>query len=61
MASEYPQGAEESEYKGSPILCLNPESPFKFQFGLSKAQLILEHIDDIRQFVEKQIDNENKG
>lgn len=45
---------EISEYKGKPILCLNPDVDnafMRFQFGMNKAKLILEHIDDIREFV----------
>jgi hypothetical protein len=50
---EYPQGAIESEYKGKPTLCLNPDEKFPFSFGLGKAQLILEHLEDIEAFVVK--------
>ena len=41
------------EYKGKPILILNPDDRFPFSFGLSKARLILQHLDDIRAFVEQ--------
>ncbi len=46
---------EESEYKGSPVLILKAmeEDRFPFNFGLRKAKLILEHIDDIKKFVQK--------
>ena len=45
----------EGEYKGNAMLILkrNAEDKFPFQFGVKKAQLILEHIEDIRKFVEK--------
>ncbi len=41
------------EYKGNPILTLNPGERFPFSFGLSKAKLILMHLDEIRDFVLK--------
>jgi hypothetical protein len=44
-----------SEYKGHPIFELhrwdNDSKPLRF--GTKKARLILEHIDDIREFVEE--------
>jgi hypothetical protein len=45
----------ESEYKGNPMLVIkqNPEDKFPFQFGLKKAKLILEHIEDVKKFVDK--------
>lgn len=45
----------ESEYKGNPMLVLknSEEDKFPFQFGLKKAKLILENIDAIKKFVEK--------
>jgi len=46
---------EESEYKGSPVLILkaNEEDRFPFNFGVRKAKLMLEHIEDIKKFVQK--------
>jgi len=41
------------EFKGNPILTLNPDERYPFSFGLSKARLILAHIEDIRTFVEQ--------
>ena len=41
------------QYKGHPLLILNPDSRHPFQFGLAKARLILEHADAIRRFVEQ--------
>ncbi|HNY91236.1 MAG TPA: hypothetical protein PKJ13_03375 [bacterium] len=41
------------EFKGNPILTLNPDERYPFSFGLSKARLILAHLDDIRAFVEQ--------
>ncbi|MHB2026507.1 MAG: hypothetical protein ACYCPQ_07705 [Elusimicrobiota bacterium] len=44
---------EFGEFKGNKMIVLkrDPEDKFPFQFGLSKAALILEHIEDIRKFV----------
>lgn len=46
---------EEREYKGSPILVLkrNINDKYNLSFGLNKAKLILESIEDIKKFVEK--------
>lgn len=43
-----------SEYNGKPMLCLNPESKWSFQFGLGKARMIVEHIDAIAAFVDSE-------
>lgn len=45
----------ESEYKGNPMLVIknSEEDKFPFQFGIKKAKLILENIEDIKKFVEK--------
>ena len=40
------------QYKGHPMIILNPDDRFPFQFGLNKARLILQHIEEIRSFVE---------
>ena len=32
------------EFKGNPILTLNPDERYPFSFGLSKARLILAHL-----------------
>ncbi len=47
--------ATESEFKGNPMLVLSqgPDDRFPFQFGLKKAKLILEHLQEIKAFVEK--------
>lgn len=47
--------AEESEYKGNPVLTLKQsEKDFRpFSFGLKKAKLIIEHIKEIEAFVDK--------
>lgn len=46
---------EEAEYKGNKMLVLKntEDDRFPFQFGLKKAKLVLEHVEDIKKFVEK--------
>ncbi len=46
---------EESEFKGNPMIVLknDEEDKFPFQFGLKKAKLVLENIEEIKKFVEK--------
>jgi hypothetical protein len=46
---------EKTEYKGKPILILkrSEEDKFPFSFGVSKAKLILENIEEIKKFVEE--------
>ncbi len=47
--------ATESEFKGNPMIVLSQgeDDKFPFQFGLKKAKLVLEHLNEIKQFVEK--------
>jgi len=44
---------ERSEYYGKPTLVLkrSEDDKYPFSFGLTKAQLILENLDEIKQFV----------
>lgn len=44
---------ERSEYNGKPILVLrrSEEDKFPFSFGLAKARLILENLEEIKKFV----------
>lgn len=53
---------EEGEYKGNPMLVLKntEEDRWPFQFGLKKAKLIIEHIEDIKKFVQKHDKPETK-
>jgi hypothetical protein len=46
---------ERSEFKGKPILVIkrDEDDKYPFSFGLSKAKLILENIEEIRKFVEE--------
>lgn len=45
----------ESEFKGNPMMVIkiDEEDKYPFQFGVKKAKLVLEHIEDIKKFVEK--------
>jgi len=45
----------EGDYQGKPMLIIRQSAAdkFPFQFGLKKARLIVEHIDEIQEFVEK--------
>lgn len=45
----------ESEFKGNAMLVIknSEDDQFPFQFGLKKAKLILENIEEIKKFVEK--------
>lgn len=46
---------EKSEYKGKAILILkrNEEDKYPFSFGLGKAKLIIENIEEIKKFIEE--------
>ena len=50
---------ERSEFKGKPVLIIKRDEndQYPFSFGLNKARLILENLDEIKKFVE---DGENK-
>jgi hypothetical protein len=45
--------AERSEYKGHQMLVLkrSEDEKFPFSFGLSKAKMILDHLEEIKKFV----------
>ncbi len=51
---------ERSEFKGKPIIILKRDESekFPFSFGLSKAKLILENIDEIKKFVAENSQNQ---
>ena len=46
---------ERSEYKGKPVLIIkrNEDDKYPFAFGLGKAKLIMENLDEIKRFVEE--------
>jgi hypothetical protein len=47
---------QESEFKGNAMIVLrrSEDDRFPFQFGLSKAKLMLESVEEIRAWVAKQ-------
>ena len=47
--------AEIEEYNGNPVICLkrDKDDAYPFRFGLRKAQLIIDHIDEIKKFVKE--------
>lgn len=46
---------EEAEFKGNKMIVIkqDEQDQYPFQFGLKKAKLVLENIDAIKAFVEK--------
>lgn len=46
---------ERGEFKGKPVLIIkrSEEDRYPFSFGLSKAKLIVENIEEIKKFVEE--------
>jgi hypothetical protein len=44
---------EKGEYKGKPLIIIkrSEDDKYPFSFGLSKAKLILENIEEIKKFV----------
>jgi len=46
---------EESEFKGNPVIVIknDEEDKYPFQFGVKKAKLVLENIEEVKKFVEK--------
>ena len=45
---------ERSEFKGKPVLIMrrSEDDKYPFSFGLTKAKMILENIEEIKRFVE---------
>jgi len=43
------------EYNGNPVIVIrrSENDLYPFRFGLKKAQLIIDHIDDIKKFVKE--------
>jgi len=50
---EHPTGPQIGEYKGNPVITLNPGERYPFTFGVAKAKLVLQHLEAIQSFVEK--------
>lgn len=46
---------ERGEFKGKPLLILkrSEDDQYPFSFGLSKAKLIVDNIEEIKKFVEE--------
>lgn len=46
---------ERGEFKGRPLIIMKraEDDKYPFSFGLSKARLILENIEEIKKFVEE--------
>ena len=45
----------EGDYQGKAMLIIRqtPQDKFPFQFGVKKARLIVEHIEEIKKFIGK--------
>ncbi|MEK6645242.1 MAG: hypothetical protein AABY84_00995 [Candidatus Firestonebacteria bacterium] len=46
---------EKGEYKGNPLIIIkrSEDDKYPFSFGVGKAKLILENIEEIKKFVEE--------
>lgn len=46
---------ERSEFKGKPVLILKRDEndKYPFAFGISKAKMIIENLEEIKRFVEE--------
>jgi hypothetical protein len=53
---------EKTKYKGKPVMVIkrSEDDKFPFAFGLGKARLILENIEEIKKFVEENEGEEKK-
>ncbi len=53
---------ERTEYKGQPVIILkrSESDRYPFSFGLSKARMIIEAIEEIKKFVEEHDGNSEK-
>jgi len=52
MEKEENKIPELSDFKGNPLITLNPGAKFIFQFGLSKAKIIIDNYEYIKKFYE---------
>jgi hypothetical protein len=45
----------EGDYQGKAMLIIrqSPQDRFPFQFGVKKARLIMDHLEDIKKFIAK--------
>ena len=55
MENEKKYIVERGEFKGKPLLILKRDEndQYPFSFGLSKARLIVDNIEEIKKFVEE--------
>lgn len=53
---------ERGEYKGKPLIIIrrSEDDKYPFSFGVSKAKLILENIEEIKKFVEENATDQSK-
>jgi len=53
---------ERGEYKGNKTIVFKKDldDKYPFSFGLAKAKIIVEHIEDIKKFVEENDDSGKK-
>ena len=53
---------ERGEFKGKPLIIIkrSEDDKYPFSFGLSKARLILDNLEEIKKFVEEN-GTQNKG
>lgn len=54
---------ERSEFKGKPVLILKRDEndKYPFSFGLGKARLILENLEEIKKFLAEYSEEEEKA
>lgn len=54
---------ERSEYKGKPVLIIkrNEDDKYPFSFGLTKARMILDNLEEIKRFVDDNSEELEKG
>ncbi|HEY0090343.1 MAG TPA: hypothetical protein VGB37_15950 [Candidatus Lokiarchaeia archaeon] len=46
---------EFDNFNGNPVIILkrSENDPYPFRFGVKKAQLVIDHIDDIKKFIKE--------
>jgi len=59
MSDETLTEVKRSEYKGSPVISLPTGWGKGMTFGMKKAESIIEHIEEIKKFVEENKKNED--
>lgn len=53
---------ERTEYKGKPVMTIRRDEndKFPFSFGMTKAKMILENLEEIKRFVEDNTKSETQ-